>query len=219
MTKPVTTVQYGGADASRSAHSPTAPISMVARIATLRTLGVEQLRDEYLAAFGEPTRSRNREWLFRSVAWQIQALAEGGLTERAKRRVAELARDCDVRPRRDVPKPSAPDEPKGATRIVTMPPVRGAGQPLPGSTLVRAYKGREIRVRVRDGDFEYEGRSFRSLTAIAEAVTGAHWSGTLFFGLNKTAKKEPQPSNHFNVAGPLQPVEAHTGALVLRAFA
>lgn len=188
MTTQVTTVQDAGADASRSAPSPTAPPSMVARIAALRTLGVERLREEYLASFGEPTRSRNREWLFRSVAWQIQALAEGGLSERAKRRAVELARECDVRPRRDVPKPVDPAEPKGATRIVTMPPVRDAGRPLPGSVLVRVYKGREIRVRVLDSGFDYEGRILRSLTAVAEVVTGAHWSGALFFGLKKPAK-------------------------------
>lgn len=192
MTTSVTSTQPGGADASRSAPSPTAPISMVARIAALRAMGVLQLRDEYLAAFGEPTRSRNREWLFRSVAWQIQALAEGGLTERAKRRAAELARDCDVRPRRDVPKPVDPAEPKGPTRIVAMHPVTDPGRPLPGSVLARAYKGKEVRVRVLDVGFDYEGRVFKSLTAVAEAVTGSHWSGALFFGL-KTAAKTGAP--------------------------
>jgi hypothetical protein len=163
---------------------------MVAQVAALRTLGVPALREKYAEVFGEQTRSRNREWLFRSVAWQIQALAEGGLSERAKRRAAELARESDVRPRREpVVPPLADPSPPGPTRVVGTK-VRDPGAPLPGSVLVRPYRGQEIRVRVLDDGYEWEGRTFRSLTAVAEAVTGAHWSGALFFGLRKPAKKE-----------------------------
>lgn len=70
-------------------------------------------------------------------------------------------------------------------------PARSAGQPArrdirlpkPGDVLSRYYKGREITVRVLKSGFEYEGRRFRSLSAIAKAVTGAHWNGLLFFGI------------------------------------
>ncbi len=55
--------------------------------------------------------------------------------------------------------------------------------PKPGDVLCRWYKGREITVRVLKSGFEYEGRRFRSLSAIAKAVTGAHWNGLLFFGI------------------------------------
>jgi hypothetical protein len=124
-------------------------------------------------------------WLFRSVAWQIQALAEGGLSERAKRRAAELARESDVRPRsRQLLTPGQPAA--AAPRIVTVGPVRDAKDPLPGTTLVRDYKGRQIVVTVLENGFEWNGRVFRSLSAVAGAVTGAHWSGALFFGLRKT---------------------------------
>ena len=55
--------------------------------------------------------------------------------------------------------------------------------PKPGDVLSRNYKGREIIVRVLGSGFEYEGRRFRSLSAIAKAVSGAHWNGLLFFGI------------------------------------
>ena len=57
--------------------------------------------------------------------------------------------------------------------------------PSPGTTLTRRYKGRTLEVLVRDdGQFEYEGTIYRSLTAVATAITGAHWNGRHFFQLN-----------------------------------
>jgi hypothetical protein len=55
--------------------------------------------------------------------------------------------------------------------------------PKPGDILCRYYKGLEIRVRVLESGFEYDGRRYRSLSAIAKTVTGAHWNGLLFFGI------------------------------------
>lgn len=55
--------------------------------------------------------------------------------------------------------------------------------PVPGDVLNRVYKGRAITVRVLASGFDYEGRRYRSLSAIAKAVTGAHWNGLLFFGI------------------------------------
>ncbi len=55
--------------------------------------------------------------------------------------------------------------------------------PKPGDVFSRDYKGRAITVRVLESGFEYEGRRFRSLSAIAKSVTGAHWNGLLFFGI------------------------------------
>ena len=167
---------------------PAAPVrdgdSMIARIATLRRLTVGELREEYLKAFGEETKSRNRDWIFRQVAWQIQALAEGGLSERAKRRAAELARESDVRPRsRQLLTPGQP--PAAAPRIVQVGPVRDLTGPLPGTVLCRDYKDRNVVVRVMEDGFEWDGRVFASLSAVAKAVTGAHWNGHLFFGLRK----------------------------------
>jgi hypothetical protein len=60
--------------------------SIVAQIAALKTLTVGQLREVYAEKFGQPSTSRNKPWLFKRIAWRIQELAEGGLSERAKKK-------------------------------------------------------------------------------------------------------------------------------------
>src|SRR4028119_1686512 len=71
--------------------------SMEQTVAALGRMTVPQLRAKYLEVFGEPSRSGNRDFLFKRVAWRVQSLAEGGLSERARRRAEELARDADIR--------------------------------------------------------------------------------------------------------------------------
>ena len=58
---------------------------------------VGQLRQKYLEVFGEESRSNHKQFLFRRIAWRIQAMAEGGLSERARRRALEIANDADLR--------------------------------------------------------------------------------------------------------------------------
>ena len=67
---------------------------------------------------------------------------------------------------------------------------RPAAFPKPGSVLRREYKGKVIVVRVLPRGFEYEGEVYRSLTAIAQKVTGAHWNGVSFFGLPSARGKK-----------------------------
>src|SRR5687768_12311828 len=99
----------------RRKHEPASSIE--ATISALRNMTVGQLRDRYAEVFGEPTRSGNKDFLFKRVAWRIQSLADGGLSERARRRAEELARDADVRT--TIPRPRKADtEPK--TTTVTM---------------------------------------------------------------------------------------------------
>jgi hypothetical protein len=148
-----------------------------AELKRLGTLTTPQLRARYAEVFGEPSRSGNRQWLLRRVAWRIQALAEGGLSERARQRATELARDADVRvvPPRAGVGPSRPTSPTS--------PRHNATGPAPGTVLTRVYHGVEHRVTVLADGFEYNGTKYRSLSAIASAITGSHWSGRLFFGL------------------------------------
>ena len=160
--------------------------SMNQKLAALQTMGVTQLRAKYLEVFGEPTKTGNKAFLFKKLAWRIQSLAEGGLSERARRRAEELARDADIRT--SVPK--APVATEGAAqRTVTMAMSRPDGRdrlPIPGTVLTRTYKGKHVAVTVMaDGTFDYAGQTYGSLSAIAKAVTGSHWNGYLFFGLTK----------------------------------
>ena len=63
--------------------------------------------------------------------------------------------------------------------------------PVPGTVLTRTYRGRRVAVQVLPSGFEYEGRVYRSLSAVAKAVTGSHWNGHLFFGLTTLKRSSP----------------------------
>ena len=153
-------------------------------VAALGRMTVGQLREKYLEVFGEPSRSGNRDFLFKRLAWRIQSLAEGTLSERARRRAEELARDADLRT--TLPRPPKPRE-GASTTTVALPAPRAVTAhdrlPLPGTVLTRTYRGRRVEAKVLPQGFEYEGQVYRSLSAVAKAVTGSHWNGHLFFGL------------------------------------
>lgn len=159
------------------------------RIEELEKLTIAQLRVRYAEVFGEPTRSGNRQWLLRRVAWRIQALAEGDLSKRARRRARELARDADIRLRPPTDHgPALGTDIRTATRQVASR--SDERLPIPGSVLTRTFKGSEYRVTVLQDGFEYDGAIYRSLSAVAAAITGSHWNGYHFFGLSGPKKKE-----------------------------
>lgn len=156
-------------------------LNIAREVAALKRMTVKELRSRYVEVFGEATRSGNKDWLRKRIAWRMQANAEGGLTERARSRAEELANDADLRLRRppDRPAPS----PSSTTMRAKVDFGDRAGALMPGTVLTRPYKGRTITVTVRDDGFEFEGEVYRSLSAVAKAVTGSHWNGRYFFGL------------------------------------
>ena len=153
-------------------------------IDALETMTTKELRRRYEEVFDEPARSNNRRWLMRRVAWRVQAIEEGGLSERALRRAYELARDEDLRVR-----PPEDRGPRLGSHLKTvsgrMPRGADARVPIVGTVLTRLYRGVEHRVTVLPNGFEHEGTTYRSLSAVARAITGSHWNGYLFFGLTK----------------------------------
>ena len=159
-------------------------LNITREVAALKRMTVKELRGRYAEGFGETTRSGNKDWLWKRIAWRVQANAEGGLTERARRRAEEIADDADLRLRRPPDKPAP--SPASTTRTATVEFNRPTGELMPGTVLTRPYKGRTITVTVRDDGFEHEGEVYRSLSAVAKAVTGSHWSGNLFFGITPT---------------------------------
>jgi len=153
-------------------------------IASLRRMTPGELRAKHEELFGERSRSGNRDWLFRRCAWRVQALAEGGLSERARVRAQELVREADIRLR----PPKGMDMPPAsgtavATGRITMR--RDARLPMPGAVLTRVFKGHEYHVTVLPNGFEYDGEFYRSLSAVAHAISGSHWNGFHFFGIQK----------------------------------
>jgi len=150
----------------------------------LSRMTVGELREKHLEVFGEETRSHHKEFLHKRIAWRLQALAEGDLSERARRKAEELANDADLRMRapRD-PARLGSAEVKARTTTSRIPPSRDPRLPVPGTLLAREFQGRDIVVKVLDNGFEFDGRRYKSLSAIAQEVTGKKWNGFLFFGI------------------------------------
>jgi hypothetical protein len=149
----------------------------------LGQMSVSELRQRYFELFGEPTRTWHKDWLRKRLAWRLQALAEGDISERARRRARELAQDADLRLSPLKESNGKSPEPGNPVTARTTPPKIDRRLPPLGTVLTRPYKGRPIQVRVVPDGFEYEGDHFQSLSAVAEAITGGHCNGYLFFRL------------------------------------
>jgi hypothetical protein len=164
------------------------PPNVVAEIAALSRLRVSELRAKFAVVFGEPTPSHNKVWLVKRIAWRLQALAEGDLSERARQRAAELVVAADLRlsaPRSDQTQSDPALEQAPTLRVPTDDRL-----PRPGSILTRRYKGRTLAVEVLEHGFAFEGQVYRSLSAVAKTATGSHCSGHFFFGLAKKGQDQ-----------------------------
>jgi len=110
----------------------------------------------------EPPVRLSRDLLIRGVAYKIQEHAQGGLSPSTKRKLRILTETL-----------------KAEGHATLDPGLRIK----PGVKLVREWRNRTHTVIVREDGFDYDGRRYRSLSQIAQAITGAHWSGPRFFGL------------------------------------
>jgi len=142
-----------------------------------------QLRLRYEELFGEAPPCRHRQSLVRRLAWRLQALTEGDLSERARHRAAAIARDADLR----LTAPRSPHDGLPLSRRGD----RDARLPRPGTILTRRFEDRIITVEVLENGFRYEGEVYRSLSAVARKISGTQWNGFLFFAsaLNAIARK------------------------------
>ena len=156
-------------------------ISIGKEVAAMQRMTVAELRRKYAEVFGEETRSRHKRHLIRRIAWRLQADVEGGLSERARKRAAELAVGSDVR--LTAPPKSAPAT--SPTKTATIHFSQDDRLPMPGTVITREYKGETIEVRVLPDGFEHAGEVYRTLSSAAKAVTGTHWNGYHFFRLGR----------------------------------
>ncbi len=174
----------------------TARTTVHREIAALERMTPAQLRERYQQVFGEPTRAGNATWLRRRIAWRLQCQSEGDLAERADRlrqRALAMADDADLRttPPRIPPAQTRTvvgrigPSPRAAVATTATATANAPDSLTPGTTLTRAYRGKRLDVLVLDppGGFEFDGKRYRSLSAVAHAITGAKWNGRLFFGL------------------------------------
>ncbi len=158
-------------------------------IERLRRATVGELRTKYLEMFGQPSRSNHKQFLFRRIAWRLQAVAYGELSERARQRALAVAQDVDLRIK-------APTHLVGAAQQVLQPTLRSRRKsgrderlPGPGSVVRREFKGQLVVVQVLVDGFQYQDRFYKSLSAIARQVTGTPWNGYEFFRLKASVRE------------------------------
>ena len=144
----------------------------------LRQMTTAQLRLKYRELFGKASHSNHKDYLFRRVAWRLQDLAQGGLSERARLFAEQITQDADLRL-------CSPNKLLQAQLIrVAAPPPADPRLPAPGTRLVKRYKNDMISVTVLEHGFQHGERIYKSLSAIARQVTGTQWNGYSFFGLS-----------------------------------
>ena len=140
--------------------------TVLAQIAALKAKSTSELRAMWRELFDKEPPVLGRRYLEDRLAFRIQELRFGGLSDRVQGKLDALADQL---------------EPKAARR-------REPGRPIAGTQLRRQWKGVEHVVSVREHDFEYNGRPYRSLSAIAREIAGSRWNGWLVFGLRRNGK-------------------------------
>ena len=164
-------------------------INIDLELSALEAMTPKQLRRRYREVWGEETRSGNKRFMIKRIAWKLQALAEGDLSERARQNALALARDSDLRTTSPRPRRGGTADPdRTVERRVTLKTSR---MPIPGTQITRVYKGKTVAATVLENGFAYNGERYRTLSAVAKAITGTHVSGNAFFKLNgPSAHKE-----------------------------
>jgi Protein of unknown function (DUF2924) len=153
-------------DSKAAAKAPDSASQLSDRLAVLPTLSLGDLRLEWRRLFRADPPRLSRDMMMRAVAYRLQEIALGGRSKATQRRLMTLAAEFETGGR------------------VAPPP---GPKIKPGSRLVREWHGRTHTVCVIDDGFEFQGKTYRSLTGIARDITGAQWSGPRFFGLTKRA--------------------------------
>ena len=151
---------------SRAGGSTTATFQpeLARKIATRTDLTAQQLRTEWRRLYRSHPARLSRDLLVRTIAYRMQELAYGGLSKRTQRRLIALTKEVRS---------------NGSIVSDPGPCIR------PGARLLREWRGRTHTVVVTEDGFEYAGKTYTSLSKIAQTITGAHWSGPRFFGLNR----------------------------------
>jgi len=152
-------------------HASSAPVvaGVVESLDRLNDLTLDELRVEWRRFYRSAPPRLSQDLMRRAIAYRIQEKAFGGLSPASKRKLKDHATQIEV---------------TGRVRPDSRPVVRS------GARLVREWNGRAHTVTVTEDGFEYGGKTYRSLTKVARVITGAHWSGPRFFGLNGTPARD-----------------------------
>ena len=150
-----------------------------AKIIELKNRSIPELQKEFEVLFdGQKASSDNKVYLVRRIAYRLQELEYGGLSQKAQNMLKELIGLYD-------PVNNKAIRPKVSVETQARTKMRGRDTrlPIPGTIITKNYKRMKIQVKVLEKGFEYEGKVYKNLTAIADKITGAHWNGYYFFNL------------------------------------
>jgi len=152
--------------------SPAATDSTVlARLAALKRMSVRELKAEWQSLYGEAAPNNSRVFLEIRLGYRLQELTYGGI-DRDTRRVLDLLAD----------------EVEGLPRRKSQ--IADPRNPVVGTRLIRNWDGVAHTITVLNDGFDWQGRKFKSLSAIAREITGTRWNGYRFFGLRESKREE-----------------------------
>lgn len=158
-------------DPVRPRDDPARDVTVLTRLAALKTMSVNELKAEWMKLFGTSAPNNSRLFLELRLAYRIQELACGGLSRDTVRLLNAIADELE----------------SGSQRKSKL---RQSRMPMAGTRLVREWNGVEHTVTVLRDGFEWQGRTYKSLSAIARAIAGTRWNGWRFFGLREMKRGE-----------------------------
>ena len=157
--------------------------AILEQISVLREMSQAELIAKYSELFdGQRMHSTNSEYLRKKIAYKIQELEHGGLSEAAKKQLEQFIQIYDPINNKLLRKIKESENSQKNFK-------RDKRLPIPGTIFTKIYKGTEIKVKVLDNGFEYDGSYYRSLSRLASTITGDHWNGYLFFGIQTSYGK------------------------------
>ena len=151
----------------------------LAEIMELKDKALLELKARYKELYGSETApSSNKVYLWRKIAYKLQEIEHSGLSAEAQGKIKEFIQKYDPVNNKAL-RPGVNSDNTGNKPKLS----RDKRLPIPGTIITKNYKGTSLEVKILEKGFEYSNKQYKSLTAIAKEVTGAHWNGYLFFGL------------------------------------
>jgi hypothetical protein len=144
---------------------------ILARLAALKSMSVNDLKTEWQVLFNAPAPNNSRTFLESRLAYRIQELTYGGPDNQTRRLLELLA-----------------DEVEGT--LTRKAQIADPRNPVVGTKLIREWDGTAHTVTVLKDGFDWGGQRYKSLSAVARAITGTRWNGYRFFGLRERKRGE-----------------------------
>ena len=144
-------------------------------IMALKNATAEKLLKRYKELYGEDATGTHKTYLWRKIAYKLQEQEHGDLSAKAKGKLKALIEEFDPINNKAL----RPDKPAANQSLL----VKDKRLPIPGTVITKKYKGTNYQAKVLEKGFEYNGKIYKTLSAISKEITGAHWNGYLFFNL------------------------------------